>query len=151
MELTTQHAYFWGKQCLLKVVICAGTSIPSTLDFSKKTEHVPIKALVKSFSLPSPLPSLYHFIIMSMMLAAWELSSRLPEFPRHWSSLYRGAGHITVLNLLFVVTCLSLSLYSSFWMTLQQREADFLTALSQLQLWEQNHQLEQTKKPPYKL
>ena len=114
MELTTQHAYFWGKQCLLKVVICAGTSIPSTLDFSKKTEHVPIKALVKSFSLPSPLPSLYHFIIMSMMLAAWELSSRLPEFPRHWSSLYRGAGHITVLNLLFVVTCLSLSLYSSF-------------------------------------
>ena len=98
-------------------VICAGTSIPSTLDFNKKTEHVPIKALAgKSFSLPSPLPSLYHFIIMSMMLAAWELLSGLPEFPRHWSSLsiYRGAGHITVLNLLFVFTCLSLSPYSSF-------------------------------------
>ena len=69
-------------------VICVGTSIPSTLDFSKKTEHVPIKALAgKSFSLPSPLSSLYHFIIMSMMLAAWELLSGLPEFPRHWSSL----------------------------------------------------------------
>ena len=36
-------------------------------------------------------------------------------------------------------------------MTLQQREADFLTALSELQLCEQIHQLEQTKKPPYKL
>ena len=62
-----------------------------------------------------------------------------------------GLHHITVLYLLFVFTCLSSSLYSSFWMTLQQREADFLTALSELQLCEQIHQLEQTKKPPYKL
>ena len=77
---------------------------------------------------------------MADIMASDWTSKRLP-----------GLHHITVLYLLFVFTCLSSSLYSSFWMTLQQREADFLTALSELQLCEQIHQLEQTKKPPYKL